>query len=108
MPAQSGPGIDVACVQMDVAKCKDGAYARDKIKEACSHFGDVDILINNAGISSRGTVQDTAMDVYFNLFDVDFFGTIGLTKALLPVFIQRGTGSFIAVSSLQGKFTPPL
>jgi len=51
-----------------------------KVQEAVSHYGRVDILINNAGISSRGGVMETADIVDRRVMEVNFFGTIGLTK----------------------------
>lgn len=51
-----------------------------KCLEAVSLFGSVDILINNAGISSRGAVVDSAMDVDRRVMQVNFFGTVALTK----------------------------
>lgn len=70
-------------------------------------FGHVDVLINNGGISQRSLINDSDMDVYRRLMEVNYFGAITLTKYLLPHFIERKQGHFVAVSSVAGKFGTP-
>lgn len=70
-------------------------------------FGHIDILINNGGISQRSLVADTALSVDRKIMEVNYFGTIALTKFLLPHFIHRKKGHFVNVSSLTGKFGTP-
>lgn len=70
-------------------------------------FGHIDILINNGGISQRSLVKETALDVDRKLMDVNYFGAVALTKFILPHFLQRKGGHFVAVSSLTGKFGTP-
>ena len=65
------------------------------------------MLINNAGISQRSLIADTTFDVYKRLIDVDYLGTVALTKALLPHFTERQSGHYTVVSSLMGKFSSP-
>jgi len=67
-------------------------------------IGAVDVLVNNAGISQRGSAADTEMDVVRRIMEVNFFGTVGLTRAVLPPMIERGRGRVVVVSSLVGKF----
>jgi len=75
-----------------------------KVKEAMSLHGPVDILINNAGISQRSLIMETDLAVFKKLMDVNYMGTIALTKALLPYFVSRNSGHFVTVTSLMGKF----
>lgn len=70
-------------------------------------FGKVDILINNGGISQRSLIVNTDISVDKKLIEVDYLGTIGLTKALLPYFIKQQSGHFVTVTSLMGKFGSP-
>ncbi|WP_111670045.1 SDR family oxidoreductase [Algoriphagus litoralis] len=79
----------------------------DKVKEAIAHFGKVDILLHNGGISQRSLIRETPLDVDRKLMEVNFFGTIALTKAILPHFISRNSGHFAVISSLVGKFGSP-
>ncbi|MGH1335547.1 MAG: SDR family oxidoreductase [Aureispira sp.] len=79
----------------------------EKTKEAITAFGGVDILINNAGVSQRSLIEDTDLVVYKKLMDINYLGTIALTKALLPHFIQQKSGTFVTVTSLMGKFSSP-
>jgi short-subunit dehydrogenase len=77
------------------------------VDKALDVFGSVDILVNNAGISQRSKIADTTMEVYEKLIRVDYLGTVALSKALLPHFIQRKQGQFVVVTSLMGKFGSP-
>jgi short-subunit dehydrogenase len=70
-------------------------------------FGNIDILINNGGIGQRSLLVNTSLDVDRRLMEVNYFGTITLTKNLLPYFIRRKKGHFVNVSSLTGKFGTP-
>ncbi len=70
-------------------------------------FGSVDVLINNGGISQRSLIIDTDISVDKKLMEVDYLGTVALSKAILPHFITNQTGYFVVVSSLMGKFGSP-
>lgn len=70
-------------------------------------FGHVDVLINNAGISYRGTIMDTTIDVDKMVMETNYFGPVALTKALLPSMIKRRKGHIVAISSIQGKISIP-
>ena len=71
------------------------------------HFGEIDIIILNAGISNRSFIADTKYDVFERLMEVNFFGNVALTKALLPHLVERKQGHFVVISSLSGKFASP-
>jgi short-subunit dehydrogenase len=77
-------------------------------KEALSFYGEVHILIHNAGLSQRSLILNTHLAVYEKLIDVNYLGTIALTKAILPYFIQSRQGHFVTITSLMGKFGSPL
>jgi short-subunit dehydrogenase len=83
----------------------------DVLKEAVSRaihfFGHIDILVNNAGVGQRSFIAETPLDIDRQIMEVNFFGTIALTKHLLPHFIQRKQGHYVNVSSLTGKFGTP-
>ena len=73
-----------------------------------ARFGRIDTLINNAGISQRSLCVDTDMAVYRQLFEVDVFGQIALTKAVLPVMLDQRDGHIAVTSSVVGKIGVPL
>ncbi len=73
------------------------------VTRVCDAFGHIDMLINNAGISQRSLCVDTDMTVYRKLFDVDVLGQIALTKAVLPLMLERRSGHIVITSSVAGK-----
>ncbi len=79
----------------------------DKVMSALSFGSQVDILINNGGISQRATAMETLPEVTRTLFEINFFGTIELTRLLLPSMIQRKEGHIVTISSIVGKFGSP-
>ncbi|OCT63976.1 dehydrogenase/reductase SDR family member 7B isoform X1 [Xenopus laevis] len=76
-------------------------------KEILHLAGRVDILINNAGISYRGTILDTKVSVDRMVMDTNYFGPVALTKALLPSMIKNRRGHVVVISSVQGKISIP-
>lgn len=70
-------------------------------------FGHVDILINNGGISQRSLAKETVMTVDRRIMEVDYFGTVALTKFLLPHFMKRKTGHYVTISSVMGIIGTP-
>ncbi|XP_030855679.1 dehydrogenase/reductase SDR family protein 7-like [Strongylocentrotus purpuratus] len=79
----------------------------DKAKEALELHGYVDILINNGGMSGRGSVVDTVLSVHQKIMNVNHFGSLVLTSAILPNMISRRSGHILAVSSIQGRIAIP-
>ncbi|MCW8878058.1 MAG: SDR family NAD(P)-dependent oxidoreductase [Kangiellaceae bacterium] len=63
----------------------------------------IDVLINNGGISQRGLACETSLEVDKKIMQVDYFGTIALTKSLMPRLVQRGQGRVVNISSIAGK-----
>jgi len=94
----------VAVLPMDVTNIDEMDVIHTK---AVSFFGPIDILINNAGISQRGAVIDTSIDVVQRIMEVNFIGNIAVTKAVLPSMIARKSGSIVVISSLVGKLSTP-
>ncbi|AZA76610.1 SDR family oxidoreductase [Chryseobacterium sp. G0186] len=90
---------------MDLADYKNMPDVAAKVVE---QFGKVDILINNAGLSQRSLAMETDIEVDKHLMDVDFIGTIALTKAVVPYMIKNGGGQITVVSSLMGVFGAPM
>jgi len=72
-------------------------------KQANDAFGQIDFLLNNAGISQRSLCLETGLDVYRKLLDIDVMGQIALTKAVLPYMVEQGSGHISVTSSVAGK-----
>lgn len=77
------------------------------VEAALQFFGQVDILINNGGISQRSLAKETSVEVDRQIMEVDYFGTLALTKYLLPHFLQCKAGHIVIVSSVMGKIGTP-
>jgi dehydrogenase/reductase SDR family member 7B len=80
----------------------------DKAKEALEFFGKIDIIIHSGGISQRAMAQETKIDVDRRIMEVNYFGAIILTKAVLPSMIANGYGHIVPISSVLGKIGTPL
>lgn len=79
-----------------------------KTEEALTLFGTIDILFNNGGISQRSLAKDTSLNVDKRIMDINYLGTVALTKAILPHFIEKRSGHFVVTTSIVGKIGTPL
>ncbi|CAF1036329.1 unnamed protein product [Rotaria sp. Silwood1] len=75
---------------------------KSKVDLVIERFGQIDVLINNAGISQRSLIRDTLYKVDARLMNINFLGTITLTKTVLQHFIERQKGHFVVVTSATG------
>lgn len=80
----------------------------DIAKKVAEQFGKIDILINNAGLSQRSLAMETDIEVDKQLIDIDYIGTVALTKAVVPYMIRDKGGHIAVVSSLMGIFGAPM
>lgn len=74
------------------------------VQQVIDATGRIDLLINNGGLSQRATASETAMNVERAIMEVNYFGNIALTKAVLPVMQQQKNGHILVISSIAGKF----
>lgn len=95
---------DAAVVPLDLARPDGHAAAVDRV---VADFGRIDLLVNNGGISQRSLARDTVLDVDRRLMDVNFVGTVSLTKAVLPVMTRQRGGHIAVVTSLVGHIGTP-
>jgi short-subunit dehydrogenase len=79
----------------------------NQVEKALSFFGRVDVLINNAGISQRSLILDSKFEVFKKIIEIDYLGTVALSRAILPHFISQQSGHYVVVSSVMGKFGSP-
>ncbi|HKK46986.1 MAG TPA: SDR family oxidoreductase [Balneolaceae bacterium] len=92
---------DIHIIPLDLA---DSDSLDTKAREALEIYGHIDYLFNNAGISQRSLALETQNDVLRKVMEINFFGTIRLTKAVLPSMINRQSGHILVTSSVMGKF----
>jgi dehydrogenase/reductase SDR family member 7B len=78
------------------------------VEQVIARFGRVDFLVNNGGISQRSRIIDTNIEVDRRIMEVNYFGSVILTKALLPIMIKNGGGHITVISSVSGKFSVPV
>ena len=69
--------------------------------------GHIDVLVNNGGVSQRALAMDTSEAVERELMEIDYFGPVALTKAVLPAMRVRGSGRIVVVSSVLGFLGVP-
>jgi len=101
----STEGSKVKILTLDLS---DLANPEDIANEAIKAFGKVDILINSGGITQRSLLSKTPIKVDRKIMEIDYFGTIALTKAILPHMLKNRTGHISAISSIVGRFGFPM
>ncbi len=97
--SMSKSGIEVHVVPADVSKEVD---CQRLIAETVAKYGQIDVLINNAGISMRALFSEVNLDVIRQLMEVNFWGAVYATKYALP-YLLKSQGSIVGVSSIAGK-----
>jgi dehydrogenase/reductase SDR family protein 7B len=75
-----------------------------KVDSVVDKFGKIDFLILSGGISQRAEVVETDLAVDRRIMEVNYFGNVALTKAVLPIMIKQHSGHFVVISSIAGKF----
>jgi dehydrogenase/reductase SDR family member 7B len=95
----------VHCVPFDLAETS----GIDKLAERqINAFGSIDYLLNIGGISQRARIDETPMWLDRKIFEINYFGTIALSKAVLPYMVRQQSGHILATSSISGRFGFPL
>lgn len=87
---------------------EDHSSLKEKAQTVFEKVDKIDILINNGGISQRSLVKDTSIDIDKKIMNVNYFGTITLTKAVLPNMLKNKKGHIVVISSITGKIGVPL
>jgi len=65
----------------------------------------IDVLVNNAGISMRGSCQATPLDIHRRVFEVNYFGQVAITRGLLDLIPEDG--AILVIGSIQGRIAVP-
>ena len=93
------PAENYLLIDVDVT---DFETVQAAVSKGLAHYGRIDVLISNAGLSMRALFQNTDLKVLHQLMDVNFWGTVHLVKSVLPSMLQRNAGSILAISSVAG------
>ncbi len=97
-------GRQALAVPTDV---RDPEQVKTLVQKALEHYNAIDVLINNAGIYISGPVEEFSLEDWHQAIDTNLWGYIHTIHALLPHFIQRGTGTIVNLSSIGGKVPVP-
>lgn len=77
------------------------------VADAISHVDHIDVLVNNAGYGVTGAIEEVTEAEYMPMFETNLFGLINVTKALLPQFRERRSGTIVNFSSIGGLIGAP-
>jgi len=97
--------VNVICVPFDLS---DTTGIEKIVKDQIEKIGRIDYLLNIGGISQRATIIETPLWLDRKIMEINYFGTIALTKAVLPYMIKQQSGYVLATSSISGRFGFPL
>jgi NAD(P)-dependent dehydrogenase (short-subunit alcohol dehydrogenase family) len=102
---------DVAAAYPDTALAlpldvTNSAEIASAVQQARTHFGGIDVLVNNAGYGYRAAVEEADDADIRQLFDTNVFGAIDMIKAVLPEMRANGAGSILNISSIGARISP--
>ena len=103
-PLVDAYGERVLPLSLDVT---DPAQVQAAVTRAAEHFGRIDVVVNNAGYADIAAVEDVAMDDFRAQVEAVFYGTVLVTKAVLPILREQRRGHIIQVTSIGGRITAP-
>ncbi len=93
--------IDVHVLPLDL---EDGDKLQEIALSALRIFGRIDMIIHAGGLSQRALAIETEMEVARKIMEINFWGTVALTRAVLPEMKSAKSGHIVVISSLVGKF----
>jgi short-subunit dehydrogenase len=96
--------VDVLAVPSDLRKPEEAEYL---ITRAVGEFGQIDILINNAGIITVGPVENQTVEDFHHVMESNFYTGLHSTMAALPHMLRRGSGIVVNITSIGGKVAVP-
>ena len=98
-------GANALTLELDVTKPD---QVKAAVAQAYDYFGRLDIVLNNAGYSLVGTIEEASADEVRALYDTNIFGTLSVIRAALPMLRKQGGGHILGTSSGLGHVTMPV
>src|ERR1700710_444306 len=98
-------GANVLTLELDVTRPD---QVKTAVLQAHTHFGRLDIVLNNAGYSLVGTIEEASADDVRALYDTNIFGALSVIQAALPLLRKQGGGHILGTSSGLGHVTMPV
>ncbi|WP_333862170.1 SDR family NAD(P)-dependent oxidoreductase [Sphingobacterium sp.] len=98
-------GDNVLTLELDVT---DTEKVKIAVQQGYEHFGRLDIVLNNAGYSLVGTIEEASMDDIRKLYETNILGPIAVIQAVLPILRKQGHGHILGTSSNLGHVTLPV
>ncbi|MGA2211280.1 MAG: SDR family oxidoreductase [Acidimicrobiales bacterium] len=92
--------VEVNLIELDVA---DDDSVRSGFARVFDEAGRVDVLVNNAGVGGNGSVEETTVETYAEVMNVDLYGQLRCLKAVLPSMRRRGSGTIVNITSVVGR-----
>jgi len=99
--ARVSPTQSFGCLTADVSN-QDQVFS--VIRDFIAQAGAPDILVNSAGVSRPGYIEEMDLSIFHEMMDINYFGTVNATRAVLPAMLKRGSGHVVILSS-QAAFT---
>jgi len=96
--ARENLGIRIVAHDVD-----DDASARGAIGKALAEAGRIDVLVNNAGVGTMGSAEETSLSDFRSTMETNFFGALRCVQAVLPPMRERGSGCIVNVTSVAGR-----
>ncbi|PZR38048.1 MAG: short-chain dehydrogenase/reductase [Azospira oryzae] len=98
-------GENVLTLELDVTQPE---QVKTAVAQAYAHFGRLDIVLNNAGYSLVGTIEEASADEVRAMYDTNVFGALSVIQAALPLLRKQGGGHILGTSSNLGHVTLPV
>ncbi|ASS91233.1 oxidoreductase [Aeribacillus pallidus] len=101
---EAGVTDRIEIIQLDV---NDFSSAETVIQNVIEEYGQIDLLVNNAGYAAGGFTEELAVEEWRRQFETNFFGLVAVTKAVLPSMRARRSGKVVNISSISGRIGFP-
>ena len=96
----SNENLPITVLAVDV---DDDASVRDGVEQAIAGSGQIDVLVNNAGVAASGSVEELPLSEFRRVMETNFFGALRCIQAVLPAMRERRSGCIVNITSVAGR-----